>query len=191
MTVFRMICAAGKDAVATVKEAKGNIKKAYHNASLIVHPDKAQQSGSTEYRAAFEEAFKILGSAHELLTKVAAGEQIPGGTTQQQQQQGPAAGPGPGFAGFNPNGPGFSAGGPFQGGPFPGGFQPGGGPFPGGAFPNGFGFGPGGFPGAGFAGFNPNGAGFNAGGCGFTPGYQPPPQPQKPKAYQKPRGRKK
>lgn len=142
MAVFRIACSAGQDAVAAVKAVKSTLKQTYKTLALTVHPDKVEQCNCTEYRGVFSDAFKVLGNAHELLTKVAAGEQIPGVTTQQQQQ-GPAA------AGFGANGFTSSGAGPA------GGFGPGGGtwswdaggPFPGGPFGGaGFGF-PGGFPG--------------------------------------------
>jgi hypothetical protein len=81
-----------------------------------VHPDKAVTNSQEAYRPVFEEAFKVLTSANELLTRVASGEAVPG-ITPQPQQQGAAAAAAAGAGGFAGGGcPGGFAGG------FPGGF---------------------------------------------------------------------
>jgi hypothetical protein len=99
--------------------------------ALLVHPDKANQNGHNAYKAVFEEAFKVLNSANDLLSRVASGEAIPGLAQQQQQQQGAAAGaaaaPAGGAAGFGaggfPGASGFAGG--FAAGGFPAGTTPG------------------------------------------------------------------
>jgi hypothetical protein len=121
----------------------------HHRLALQVHPDKVTLNGHEAYKPVFDEAFKVLGSANDLLTRVASGEAIPGLT----QQQGAAAAAAAGAAAC-----GFAGG----AGGFPGGF-PGAG-FPGG-FPNGF---PGGFPGAAGAGAA------GAGGQRYYYAYVPP-----------------
>ncbi|KAF6256106.1 hypothetical protein COO60DRAFT_1702471 [Scenedesmus sp. NREL 46B-D3] len=119
MAVFRVDCPAGADATRSVRDAKDSLKRTYNKLALLVHPDKANQNGHEAYRSVSEEAFKVLNSANDLLTRVASGEAIPGLT--QQQQQGAAATGAAAAAAAAAGGAGGPAGGGFAGG-FTGGF---------------------------------------------------------------------
>jgi hypothetical protein len=107
--VFRITHGPGQDLGSAVGAVKDSLKRTRQRLSLLVHPDKATNELS-RYKGVFDEAFKVLTAAHEVLAAAADGK-YEGSTAgpqqqQQQQQQGAyagAAGYGPaGFAGFAP-----------------------------------------------------------------------------------------
>lgn len=133
--VFRITHSPAQDLGSAVRAVKDSLKRTRQRLSLLVHPDKATNELSC-YKGVFEEAFKVLTSAHEVLAAAADGKYEGSTAGPQQQQQQAYTGPGYGYAG--------AAGGPT-------GFT---------------GFAPGGFPTWGFAGFPPgsfNMGGFPAG----------------------------
>lgn len=124
--VFRISIGAGQDMYSAVKAEKDGLKRTRQRLALLVHPDKANGSELSRYKAVFDSAFKCLTAAHDTLTAAAEGryEECGGvggagagaGAAPRQPYQQPqyagyaAAGgfPGGGFGGFPWGFPGYN-----------------------------------------------------------------------------------